>query len=349
MKVLFTHELFPPDLRGGGEMAAFEAAKALMARGIEVRVLTTGNPRVMEYEGIPTERLPISRYRMNLATAEIARAAADADVIQTFSYHACLPSLRAGRRLNKPVVCVIGGLFGRLWREMKPFPAGWAWQAWERFQIRSGFDCLLFMSDYSRQQGQRMGAVEIRSRVLYPGIEADKFQPAGDKEDVVLFTGKFERRKGVFEVLQVARALPEVRFRMYGWGPEEPALRRSAPSNLQVRTYTDSSGLPDMLGRARICLLPSKAETFGFALVQAMASGCAIISSIPLEFAGRRVGAEDTPAMIEAVRQLWQDRAASLDAGRRNVELSRQYTWDRFAAGLVELYEQLLRERRQRQ
>lgn len=358
MKVLFTHELFPPDVRGGGEMCAFQAAQALVARGVEVRVLTTGDPRVTEHAGIPTQRLPISRYRMNLATADIARAAAGADVIQTFNYHACLPSLRAGRQLNKPVLCIVLGLFGPLWREMKPFPAGWAWQAWERFQLRAGFDCLVFISEYSRREAQGMIRESQRTLALHPGIEAGRFRPAEAKEDVVLFNGKFDVRKGVFEVMEVAKALPEVRFRMYGFGPEEANLRRVAPPNVEIRTYieadrrldlADSSGLPHLLARARICLLPSKAETFGFALIQAMASGCAIISSIPLEFAGRRVGAEDTPAMIEAVRQLWQDRGASLDAGRRNVELSRQYTWDGFAGGLLELYEQLLRERRQRQ
>jgi glycosyltransferase involved in cell wall biosynthesis len=191
-----------------------------------------------------------------------------------------------------------------------------------------------------------MGADPRRALVLYPGIEAGKFRPVDAKEDVVLYTGKFELRKGVFEVLEVARALPEVRFRMYGWGPEESSLRQAAPPNVEVQTYTESSGLPEMLAHTRICLLPSKAETFGFALVQAMAAGCAIVSSIPLEFAGRRVGAEDTRGMAEAVRELWQDREASLIAGRRNVELSRQYTWERFAGGLINAYDEVLRERR---
>ena len=357
MRVLFTHELFPPDVRGGGEMLVLQAAQALIARGVDVRVLTTGDSRVTEHAGIRTERLPISRYRMNLASAEIARAAEDVDVIQTFNYHACLPSLWAARQLDKPVLCVLLGLFGPLWRQMKPFPAGWAWQALERFQLRAGFDSLVFISEYSRREAQRMLLYAQRTVALHPGIEAGVFGPAEVKDDVVLFNGKFDIRKGIFEVLKVAEALPEVRFQMYGFGPEEANLRRLAPRNVEVRTYsephklldlTDANGLPHLLGRARICLLPSKAETFGFALIQAMAAGCAIISSIPLEFAGARVGAEDTPAMIKAVSQLWHDRGASLDAGRRNVELSGQYSWDSFACGLIEEYEQLLRQRREK-
>ena len=44
MKILFTHELFPPDVAGGGEIAVYEIVKRLKERGIEIKVLTTGNP-----------------------------------------------------------------------------------------------------------------------------------------------------------------------------------------------------------------------------------------------------------------------------------------------------------------
>ena len=171
---------------------------------------------------------------------------------------------------------------------MKPFPAGVGWQMLEKYQIEAPFDYMVFISDYSLRQAREAGMRPRRPLVLYPGVEHGKFQPK-QKEDVVLYTGKFETRKGVFEVLEVARALPAVRFSIYGWGPEEAALRRAAPPNVEITSYTVASELPDRAGRARICLLPSKAETFGIALVQCMAAGCAVVSSIPLEFAGRRV------------------------------------------------------------
>src|SRR5580693_4467204 len=59
MKVLLTHHYFPPDFAGGGEYVVLETARGLLQRGVDVRVLTTGDPRITEYEGIPTVRLPI--------------------------------------------------------------------------------------------------------------------------------------------------------------------------------------------------------------------------------------------------------------------------------------------------
>lgn len=347
-----THELFPPDMRGGGEMLAYEAARALIAQGVELRVMTTGNRELRQHDGIQTERLPIGRYAMNLAAGPIRRAAAGVDVIQTFNYHACLASLAAGRRLGKPVICIVLGFFGDAWLAMKGPVPGRAWRAFERWQLEAQFDATVFISDYSLEQARRLGIRPPNPIVLYPGIEEGKFAPGTAPEKRtggVLYTGKFERRKGVFEVLEVARALPEVPFRLYGWGPEENALRGAAPPNVTIETYVNnrSTELATLLGRAHICLLPSKAETFGFALVQAMASGCAIVSSIPLEFAGHRVAADDVPAMIAAVRDLRLRKEAASDMGRQNVALSRQYTWDRFARGLIAAYEGALRVRSQ--
>jgi glycosyltransferase involved in cell wall biosynthesis len=345
LKILFTHELFPPDVRGGGELTAFGAARSLRELGAEVRVLTTGNPAIREYDGFPTMRLPISRYRMNLAEKEIRRAAAGVDLIQTFNYHACLPSLAVGRAMGIPVVCMVLGLFGRHWREMKPFPLGVLWSAFERYQLLRPFDRIVFPSEFSSQLGIDLGVAPERAAVLYPGLEADKFAPSGRKEDVVLYTGKFERRKGVFEVIETARALPDIRFRLFGWGPAESDLRRGAPRNVEIETYEDSSNLPHELARARICLLPSKAETFGYSLIQAMASGCAIISTIPLPFEGVRVAPEDTPAMIEAVRGLWNAPETVQRMGQANVEAAARYDWKTFGLGLHCIYRKVIAAR----
>ena len=342
MKVLLTHEVFPPDLRGGGELVTYNAARLMQESGISVRVLTTGDPRVTEYNSIPTDRLPIHRYQMNLAKAEIARQAAEADLIHTCNYHACLPSLKAAHELGKPIVCFFLALFCREWRSMKPI-VGRAWEAFERYQVNQPFDRLVFFSNHSRDLAIRMGTNPAKAAVLSPGINQNEFY-SGAKQDVVLFTGKFDIRKGVFEILEAARRLPDVRFRLYGWGPAEQRLRRSAPSNVEIETYTQAHTLPAELARARICLFPSKKETFGYAQVQAMASGCAIISSIPMEFAGVSIPPDSPSAIAEAVRRLWHSRAETQEMGERNLELSRRYTWQKFADDLRTIYDDAVRE-----
>ena len=58
MKVLITHELFLPDFHGGGEEVVYRMAKSLQEEGVEVKVLTVGDPKIKVYDGKPTIRLP---------------------------------------------------------------------------------------------------------------------------------------------------------------------------------------------------------------------------------------------------------------------------------------------------
>jgi len=265
MKVLITHERFMPDYGGGGEYIAFNTAKSLQMRGVEVQVLTTGDPTITEYEGIPTSRLKMPRHRMNLAAAAIARAAEGFDLIQTFNYHACLPSLVAGRRIGKPVVCTILGLFQQAWNEMRGRLVGPIYSAWERFMVRRRFDRIIFLSDYSRELGIRLGAPSEFSLVNSPGIDPERFK-AVQKDTYVLCAGKYERRKGVYDVVEVARSLPNVEFRMAGWGPEEKQLQAVAPANVRFLGLIKGAELVDAFSRASVFLCPTRAETFGIAV-----------------------------------------------------------------------------------
>ena len=345
MRILLTHERFPPDFGGGGEYVALETAHHLRRRGVDVRVLTSGDPAITSYEGIPTERLPISRYRLNLALPAIARRATDVDLIQTFTYHACLPSLAAGRRLGKPVVCTILGLFHEVWKEMRGPLLGRAFMAWERYLVSRDWARLVFLSDYSRATGIALGARPERTLVIPIGIELDLYRPALDKERVVLFVGKLDVRKGVLEVLATAGSVSEARFRIVGWGHGEDALRRAAPPNVEFVPFERGPALREHFARASIFLLPSRAEGFPVALLEAMASGCAIISTLPLEFAGIRVPTGDQRALDDAVRGLWSrpDEAARLAA--RTVELAQDYTWGRYTSTLMDMYVAVLREK----
>lgn len=341
MKVLFTHELFPPDFAGGGEGIVLEGARHLQALGVDVRVLTTGDPAIRAFGGVPTTRLPVHRYRMNFAASEIVRHARDVDVIQTFNFHACLPSLIAGRRLRKPVVLLVLGAFAETWLEMKGRRIGRLYAAWERFLFTRPFARVAFLSEYSRRMGLALGIPPERTLVARMGIDHARFAPTQEKDGSVLFVGKLEPRKGVWDVLAVATALPERTFRIAGWGPEEEALRRAAPPNVELLGLMKGDALAQAFARASIFLFPSRAEGSPVAVLEAMASGCAVVCTLPLEFAGAEVPPGDRDALVDAVRRLASDPEQARALGARNVELARAYTWEGFASTLLTTYREV--------
>jgi glycosyltransferase involved in cell wall biosynthesis len=122
-------------------------------------------------------------------------------------------------------------------------------------------------------------------------------------------------------------------------------VRGTATPNVEFIGWPEAATLRRLFATARIFLLPSRAEGFPFALLEAMVSECAIVCTLPLDFAGLQVPVGDRDQLIAAVSQLWADRAETSRMGRRNRERARVYDWKRHARNLVALYEEVLRER----
>jgi glycosyltransferase involved in cell wall biosynthesis len=338
LKVLLVHELFPPDFAGGGEYVVSEIARNLQEIGHAVTVATTGDPSIRQYQGTPTNRLPVSRYRLNLAWRQIAEWGKDADVIHCFTYHAMYPSVRAGKALRKPVVGGVLGLFGDVWLEMRGPFVGRVWRRIERSLLGLPFAVKLHLSDFSFALARQIGVDRPGDQVLVPGISHGQFYAAAEKS-YVLFTGKLDVRKGIKLVLDVARRLRDVPFRIVGWGDAYNEVAALASPNVQIeKRISNRHQYLDALARARIFLFPTKVETFGLGLVEAMASGCAIVSTSPLQFEGVRIEQGDVDGASAAVRALWDDPALCARLARANQEIARQYDWRRYVELLEQVY-----------
>ena len=342
MKVLICHERYEPDFGGGGEIIVHHTALHLAKLGNDVKVITTGDPTIRSVDGIPTTRLPISRYRFNLAANAVTEMAQSVDVIQTFNYHACLPALAAGRRTGKPVVCTMLGLFLDEWATMRGPVMGRLFQAWERYLLCRAYDRVSFLSEFSRKVGVELGAEADRTFVASPGVDTLAFRPAEKKDDVVLFAAKLDPRKGIEELIEVARRLPDVRFQVVGWGSHPCADPLYKMANVEVVPFDRDDVLREAFARARLFFFPSRAETYGMVLVEAMASGCAIISTIDLDYEGIKVKPFDVDTMVQAVSELWDDRERTAMMGNTNVERAKKITWERYAEILESTYQELI-------
>lgn len=343
MKVLITHELFMPDFHGGGEKIAYEMAKGFLKRDLEVKVLTTGNPNIKKFDGIETIRLPVNRYMMNFAIPWVWKYAADCDIIQTLNYNAALPSLIAGKIRKKPVVCLVTGLWGNKWLKMRGCLFGTISKIVERIQLKRDYDKFIFLSKWSLEDGLRMGIPRDKTAIISPGIELKKFRPK-KKMDYVLFMGRLAKQKGVYDLIEVARQMPDVKFKFVGKGGEDAELRRIAPPNVEILNITFKDGKPffDLYAHAPIMCLPSYSETFGLVIVEAMASGCAVVSTVPLDYKGATVEPGNVEQIKRAIRKLFENRKLAERMGKENVKRAQKYTWDNFVKCVLKVYEEIL-------
>ena len=182
--------------------------------------------------------------------------------MQTNNYHACLPSLKVARKRGLPIACFVHGLFGQAWRKMRGPIVGRAFEAFERYLVRRPYDRWIFPSEFALRAGVLAGARPERSVVVSPGVDLARHQPEAAKQDAVLFAGKLDVRKGIFEVLEAARRLPDVQFRIAGWGPLEERVRREKTANVELLGFLDGERMTAEFDRSRIFFFPSHAETF---------------------------------------------------------------------------------------
>jgi glycosyltransferase involved in cell wall biosynthesis len=337
MRVALVHERFPPDWGGGGEYVVLETARHLQSAGHEVTVITAGDPSQREFEGVRVVRIPVSRAAFNLQARAIARHARGVDLVHCFNYHGAWPGLRAARILGVPVVLEVLALFGGAWHGMKGPAAGLGYRAFEALLMRLPFDARIFLSEGSMRLAHAMAPARPGDAIVAPGIALADYRPAARKEGVV-FSGKFESRKGIGDVLEVARRLPRISFRAIGWGPEYESIAASAPANLKVEPFMTREALAQALAGARIFLFPSRAETFGLVVAEAMASGCAVVASAPIPFEGERVTPGDIGGIQAALERLDGDPARSASCGERNTILAREYDWNLHVRRLEEIY-----------
>ena len=343
MKVLVTHELFISDCHGGGEIVVFDVTKKLKEAGIEVEVLTTGNPNIKQFDDIKTIRLPVHRYLMNLAAPWIYKYAKKFDLIQTNNYNACLPSFLAGKWSHKPVVCLIHGMYTSNWLSMRGPVLGRISKWMEKIQVCHDFDRIIFLSNHAKKEGIKIGVPEDRIEVIKPGIPRGyKKYKMKDKEQFVLFVGRLAKQKGLDYLLSAAKELPDIKFVLVGRGEQENRLKSIAPNNVKFLGYLPEEEIIDLYSRALVFCLPSVDEGFGLVLIEAMASGCAIVSTIPLDYEGIKTDVGNTEQLKNGIKYLINNPDIALEMGKKNREEAKNYSWDTFIKKLIKTYEEIL-------
>jgi glycosyltransferase involved in cell wall biosynthesis len=182
---------------------------------------------------------------------------------------------------------------------------------------------------------------------------------------VILFLGRLHPIKGADKLLEaflaVAADYPDTSLVMAG--PDEWDLRskyeqRVAYAGLSKRVLFPGTVLDEDKKdlRADLFCLPSLAEGFSMAVLEAMASGTAVLLSPRCYFPGveqRKLGAianSEPAAIAAALRKLLSDRRELTGMGRRghNVVAS-EYSWDAVTDQLLDVYtEGIARHARQK-
>jgi glycosyltransferase involved in cell wall biosynthesis len=191
----------------------------------------------------------------------------------------------------------------------------------------------------------RLGIEPERVRVIYLGVDLERFSPDGrPREPFLLYPANrwpHKNHQRLFEAFAlVRRQYPELRLVLTGAGHEGKAV----PVGVEVRGRVDDAELVELLRSASALVFPSLYEGFGQPPIEAMACGCPVAASnttaLP-EVCGDAAlyfdptSAEDIAAAVLGVL----DRPEALV--ERGLERARLFTWDECARRHETLYREL--------
>jgi glycosyltransferase involved in cell wall biosynthesis len=148
-------------------------------------------------------------------------------------------------------------------------------------------DGLIFESAFAaRVYKDRVSATDVPKRIIPNGLQPDDFirpDPISDATDI-LFIGELRDIKGVdvlLEALSVLNKSRRVTATIVGAGPDEVELESlSAALGLDdVVNFTGALPARDAFKLGRIMVVPSRAESFPYIVLEAAAAGLPLIAT----------------------------------------------------------------------
>ena len=277
----------------------FDLAKEL---GSELLVITDNlNCHKLEVDNISVESVPRGemgngwKYWVNMKkhAEHVARRASDfgADVA-IVSLHYGLLSLSAFKKYQIPVIL---DMHNTLWpMGVEPHFVRKLLLKTMAFNGQSGLEAVIAVSpECGRQLNRLIAKKPIFEHIpQYPkslqNISSNKRPVSPSKEFRILFAGRIEKKKGIFDILEAAEILinegyPQVKWIIAGSGSAEHQLkveieRRNLSSHFELKGQLCRSDLTEELIKANATITPTRA---GFAEGLAKAPLESLIAGIP--------------------------------------------------------------------
>ena len=235
-------------------------------------------------------------------------------------------------------------------------------------------DLMLASTDAEREQlATHYGAVPERVEVVPPGVDHSVFFPDDsrvakdrlglDARRMLLFAGRIQPLKGVGMAVRCLAELrdPEAMLLVVG-GPSGPdghdelarvrelAHELGVAANVHFVPPQPHTRLADYYRAADVCIVPSRAESFGLVALEAAACGTPVVAAsvgglrslVDDGATGFLVDDRDPAAYAAPVAMLLEDPELAAEIGAIASARSRKYSWSITAARLRRLYGDLV-------
>ncbi len=212
------------------------------------------------------------------------------------------------------------------------------------------FDRVLVSARSYRSELEAMRIDPERMGEFPHGVDTSRFRPDRRRAAILprpvaqgrphlLYVGRLAAEKNLdllFDCLPLVRErLPDARLTLIGDGPERARLEARAPTGVEFRGYLEGDALADAYAGADLFVFPSRTDTFGNVVLEALASGLPAVVAAeggPAEQivdsgAGRVADGSSPAAFAHAILRIAEDPALRAALGRRGREHALGQSW----------------------
>ncbi len=214
---------------------------------------------------------------------------------------------------------------------------------WKRKRVYRHLDAIVCCSRFLKEQMDTNRLFANKTVALHNFINREEV-PTVQKEDYVLYFGRFSKEKGIETLIQACKELPQVSFVFAGGGPLEGEL--SNLPNVKNVGFQTGESLKTLIAKARFSVYPSEwYENCPFSVMESQAYATPVlganIGGIPELIEENRTGelfeSGNLAQLKEKILALWEDRAKT-DAYSQNCKQLRFDSLETYYEKLKAIY-----------
>jgi glycosyltransferase involved in cell wall biosynthesis len=220
---------------------------------------------------------------------------------------------------------------------------------------------LIGCPSFADEVAERLGTAPSRFTIVPGAVDTDRFMPGPPPDagapPVLLYHGRVDARKGVLDLLDAAARLRAEGERFHllvsGIGPtydETAALitQLGLAECAEMTGYVDYGRVPEVYRRAEVFVSPTYAEGFSNTILEAMASGLAVVSCRSVGVVdcirdgenGLLVEPGDRAGLAAALRRVLRDASLRRQlADAALAECRAVYSWATVGRQIMDVYE----------
>jgi glycosyltransferase involved in cell wall biosynthesis len=279
----------------------------------------------------------------------------DYDLIDAQGHLVILPSFFAAKIRNKKIVITIHDLYLSDFGKMYKNKISILGKFYEMILTKLPCEKITVNSVLAK----RLNASNIPNGIDYNYIRNIKQTKSSSKtkKKQVIFVGRLAPQKNVESLVMAAYSIKDCRLLIIGEGKEEYSLKQLRDNlkakNIIFKKHMKYEKVIKLIKQSDILVMPSKRESMGIVILEALASGTAVISTKtdgPKDYIINNKNGilveDDILKIKEKIYLLLNNDKLRKKIEKNGIETARKYDWKHIIDNISCLYKNMIKEQR---